>query len=664
MLKDAADLYQARPEGAREVLHALSSSARDALDLTLSEAPEDSNRERYRYARKHVLPLLLKLKDEGEREAAVKDAAKELGLTSKTLSKALDSIEQTGTEEDRAQEGREGPEPPPEGSEELVVYPGVLERYVEDAATIHGVVGERPALKLQTLVALGAQLAPYPNGKPTGANLIITAEPGRGKNHVCDAVAVALPEEFCLRFESASAKSLYYKAEQDPTILQHVWIYPNEAEATDQLVEMFRPLLSGGKASHMTVNKDAQGRNAAQELNVEGPTSITIPTVRNKLDGQLQTRMLVAELTDYEGRVAAHSSALSKLLLPDYAAEHHGPKVRAWQAALRSLTGVRRVVFDLEHEGFCFSSNKASHGARLWGNLLGLMLAHAWLEQKNRQIVELPNGERAVVATPEDYETAYLIFKDTCERSVVNLSDTHRKILTAVDELGQESPERDGFSQRKIADKAGVALSTVSEHKTFLTRSVKLLREVEGEGLGLVAGAEPSWWEKGDLLIGFPRPEQVRAWWEEYHSAPAPKSTEHPEQPNGEGRNPLVYADSGVRKSPEHRPNATEHLGDESEANGGVRQRNEGVRQGSEHQNGIAKPETSSESTVFEMFGSFEGKERSQVLAVGLKRLFEEHPEYCKRRSGQIACRLHTGRYTPFVPTEVEIDAAMEAEVF
>jgi hypothetical protein len=145
-------------------------------------------------------------------------------------------------------------------------------------------------LKLQTLVAVGAQLAPYPNGKPAGANLVITAEAGRGKNHVCDAVASLLPEGFCLPFESASAKSLFYKAEKDPAILKHVWIYPNEAEATDKLVEMFRPLLSGGKASHLTVNKDADGRNAAQELNVEGPASITIPTVRNKLDGQLQTR--------------------------------------------------------------------------------------------------------------------------------------------------------------------------------------------------------------------------------------------------------------------------------------------------------------------------------------------------------------------------------------
>ena len=95
-----------------------------------------------------------------------------------------------------------------------------------------------------------------------------------------------------------------------------------------------------------------------------------------------------------------------------------------WQAALKSLTSVRRVMFDLEHEGFCFDSDAVSHRARLWGNLLGLMLAHAWLEQRNREVMELPSGEPAVLATPEAYEAAYLIFKATYERLILNLSDT------------------------------------------------------------------------------------------------------------------------------------------------------------------------------------------------------------------------------------------------
>ncbi len=484
------------------------------------------------------------------------------------LKRALNELCTLRTEEvAAAAEGKEttadAPDAPPVADEwiaELVGYPGVLDRYVEDAAGMHGVVGERPVLKLQTLVALGAQLAPYPNGKPAGANLIITAEPGRGKNHVCDAAASLLPEGFSLPFESASAKSLFYRAEQDPAILKHVWIYPNEAEAADKLVEMFRPLLSGGKASHLTVNKDADGRNAAQELNVEGPASITIPTVRNKLDGQLQTRMLVAELPDYEGRVAAHSRASSRLLLPGYAAKDHGPKVRAWRAALESLTGVRRVVFDLEHDGFCFDSDTVSHGARLWGNLLGLMLAHAWLEQKNREVAELPNGENAVVATPEDYEAAYAIFKKTCERSILNLSDTHRKILDAVHELQAQTSFTDGFSQRKIADQAGLHHSTVGEHKTFLTKSAKLLRETEDGGLTLVADAKPDWWRKGDeLLAGFPRPEQVRSWWEAKNASSASESARHARHPQDEARDADTYAENAGGHPTRHRPDVARH---------------------------------------------------------------------------------------------------------
>jgi hypothetical protein len=53
------------------------------------------------------------------------------------------------------------------------------------------------------------------------------------------------------------------------------------------------------------------------------------------------------------------------------------------------------------------------------------------VEQRPRKVIELTGGEEAVVATPEDCEAVYEIFEEACERSVVNLSDTHRKILDA-----------------------------------------------------------------------------------------------------------------------------------------------------------------------------------------------------------------------------------------
>ena len=726
MRKDFAESFAVEGEAAKERLEDLKDRAVDGLEIALEGVPDDpSKRRRLKYVRESVIPLILRpLEAEGPKvlleplkNSEVLATLDDIATATKVKLAALkDATEKEAqqrliTISNAAKADKESePESLSKDAEKLVTCPGVLDRFIEAVARIHGVVGDRDPLRLQTLVALGAQLALYPNGKLAGANLIITAEPGRGKNYVCDAVASLLPERFYLAFESASGKSLFYRAEKDPTILAHTWIYPNEAEATDQLVEMFRPLLSGGKASHLTVNKDSDGRNTAQELNVEGPVSITIPTVRNKLDGQLQTRMLVAELPNYAGRVAAHSREASKQLRPDYAAKDHAPEVRAWQAALESLTEVRRVVFDLEHEEFCFNSDTVSHGARLWTNLLGLMLAHAWLEQKNREVMELANGERAVVATPEDYEAAYRIFKLTCERSIFNLSDTHRKILDAVYELKDESVFNDGFSQRKIATKAGVSVSTVSEHKTFLTKSAKLLYEAEEGGLTLVADAEPSWWEKGDLLVGFPRPEQVRAWWERVHSAGAPELAEHTEHPGDTERIPLTYAGEGVWYPTEHAPNGAEHIATDPETKGRVRQEADHVRQAPEQENGLDKRESPPEKVVFGMFGGLEnnkeentvkragqgdrasgvdampvsfdlksgesatvkelrerrerqevtGEERFQAVAEGLRRLFEEHPEYRQRRPGQVGCRLYMSRYTLFVPTDEEVEAAMK----
>jgi hypothetical protein len=519
----------------------------------------------------------------------------------------------------------------------LVSSPGVLSRYVEDVARIRGVVGDREPLRLQALVAFGAQLAPLPSGRPAGANLILTAEAGRGKNYICDAVTTALPEEFFFAFESASAKSLFYRGESDPTILKHRFLYPNEAEGMDQLVEFARPLLSGGKASHLTVNKTEGGRNAAQELNIEGPASITIPTVRNKLDTQLQTRMLVAELRDYSGRVAEHSRAVSRQLLPDQAGKDHGPTIETWRAALRSLTQIRRVVFLLDRAEFCFDSDSVSHGARLWTNLLGLMLAHAWLEQRNREVVELPSGERAIVAVPDDYEAAYNVFKATCERSVVNLSDTHRAILDAVYELSCQSAF-DGFSLRKIADKAGVHHSTVAEHKTYLTKSAKLLKEVEG-GLDLVSDAEPSWWRKDDLLVGFPRPEQVYRWWQERGSS-SPESARQSRQPTAEGHRSDTYAENAVGHPTRQPPSATRQSRRERKdevVSGTVSAASEAV---TDTENPVDKRKGDREEPLSGLSGGFEGEDNNSIMCI-----HELNSDTCKVCNGYVR-RLIEGEGT------------------
>jgi DNA primase len=245
-LEDVSQLLHKRGKAtARKVLEGLKARAVDALELEAREVEEHSadgsqSLATYRRTKERILPLVARLEDEGERDAALRDVARRTGLGLRSLRKALDDAEEAPESEGVVTEAvPEEPSVAPEEVEELIGRPGVLERYVEDSARIHGVVRETQYLKLLTLNARGAQLEPLANGRPVGANLVLIAEAGRGKNYVCDAVAAGLPEDFYVPFESASAKSLYYRAESDPTILKHRWAYPNEAEATDELVEMF-----------------------------------------------------------------------------------------------------------------------------------------------------------------------------------------------------------------------------------------------------------------------------------------------------------------------------------------------------------------------------------------------------------------------------------------
>jgi hypothetical protein len=187
------------------------------------------------------------------------------------------------------------------------------------------------------------------------------------------------------------------------------------------------------------------------------------------------------------------------------------------------------------------------YGARLWGNLLGLGLASAFLEQENRTKQTLDGGAEAIVAKARDYRVAYELIEATSKRSMENISDVHRKILTAVHEL-QSSYAHGGWSMNKIARKAGVSTATVHRHKTFLTKSLGYLAEDQEDGdLRLALGVDPSWWEKGEAMRGFPTPGTVESWEGDTHAFSSekqrnsetvkPNPDTYAEKPISQGRN-------------------------------------------------------------------------------------------------------------------------------
>jgi hypothetical protein len=186
---------------------------------------------------------------------------------------------------------------------------------------------------------------------------------------------------------------------------------------------------------------------------------------------------------------------------------------------------------------------------------------------------------------------------------VVNLSDTHRAILDAVYELSSQSTF-DGFSLRKIADAAGVHHSTVAEHKTYLTKSAKLLREVEG-GLDLISGAEPSWWRKGDALVGFPRPEQVGRWWEGGVGS-ASESARQARHADTGGQDPHAYAENSVGQATRQPPDGTRHT-DHADASRGVSDRQTPMSDTvTDSEDSLFMPNTQDDEVVSGVSGGFE----------------------------------------------------------
>jgi DNA primase len=626
--KDIADTFaDAGTEKTRDLLDRLATTSQDMIDLEIEVAKEIQGgpREKLAYANEHIVPLLAKIEGEAIRDATADIVAEQIkGLKKSWLNKGIkeanarlfsERIEAMAAEQDaqaeRLQEEYRKKVQDARGEIDALLAPGVLGRLRDTAAAMHNVRRDEKALELALLVALGAQLAPLPNGRPLGASILITAQAGRGKNHIVDAAVKPLPPEFYFAFEIASGQSLYYKADEDPDFLHHTFAYPNEIEGAEQLSEFLRPMLSKGRAHKIVTAKDSDGNMTTRQITVEGPVTIAIPTIRNKTDEQLQTRLLVAELADYPGRVKEHSAAVSEQLRPDATMVDYSRQQFLWREGLRELTSIRRVVFPLKHEGFALDDDEISHGARLWTNLLSLMATNAWLEQKNHRILQLKDDVLAVEANPDDYEIAYNVFTKVCKRTVVNLSDTHRKILNGLYDLMENNPNRYGFRQREIAQSAGVALSTVSDNKTFLVMSAKLMKESD-DGLALIEGADPSWWATGDMMRGLPTPAQVRTWWEERDPDPSESAehAEHAERAAEQGPDPYTYGNSGVRHRPEHQPNTDQEV---PNTNGTFGDGAEHVRRAFSSspnaESGVGMENGADEDGVFAMFGGFEGDE-------------------------------------------------------
>lgn len=209
MRKDFADAFAAEGQAAKERLERLKDQAVDALDLAISEAQEGStaqkdNLKTYKFTKEQILPLLLCLEDEGERDAALKDVAGKLKLTIKPLRKALMALEESEQEETGQEESTRTEELAPqpgtkryERAMELLTSSDILEKASEDMQFLEQ-VGEFTTKRLALICAVSAK-----SGRPIQPST--HAQSSAGKNALWDMTLSLLPEEMVVRRSGLTA---------------------------------------------------------------------------------------------------------------------------------------------------------------------------------------------------------------------------------------------------------------------------------------------------------------------------------------------------------------------------------------------------------------------------------------------------------------------------
>ena len=494
-IKDAADLFAAEGEEAREILEGLKEQAKDALGLVISEAPaEDDFLGRYRHFKERELPLIMRLEDPGERQAVLHDIAREHNLGVKNLQSALTAAEKQAEEaaEARVAEEHEGEDArdealvPKAGTERyqramrLLECPDILEKAAQAMQRL-GHIGEPQTKRLAFACAVSA-MAGYPIQPSTHA------QSSAGKNFLWGTVLSLVPPEMVIERSGLSAKALF----RTDMELKGKILYLQEVAGSEDAEFTIRVLQSDGKLVYEATEKDADGtmRNVVHEK--EGPTVVVQTTTRIHLHRENETRVFPI----YIDESSAQTERIVRGILEQAEGGGVGPEEReeilqVWHDAIR-LLGPSRVIVPYARRIRVPSSQVRIR--RDVTRLLDVVRVISWLHQHSRT----RDQRGRIIATEEDFRTALALVEEPLKKSWQALSPAEERVMEAIRQLPEEMRQK-GFKRRDLAVE-GAQPRTTQEVLASLTStgylerdsrrgsqgySYTLVRDPEGMTLGI-----------------------------------------------------------------------------------------------------------------------------------------------------------------------------------
>jgi hypothetical protein len=271
---------------------------------------------------------------------------------------------------------------------------------LENEMEIRGISGEFPIKALALLTAHSTHMA-----KPLAA--AVKGQSSSGKSYVTTQVLALYPPEFIYMMTGGSPKSLVYEAEE----FCHRLIYLAEAEALvrdsgdekNDFAEILRVLVSEQRIEYKYVAKDETGKMVTMTAERDGPVGFLTTTVRNRLDPELETRMLSAfsdESTEQTERILKGQAQIydgSKRIVKNDSPWH------AFAHWVRSGPNDAVVPFAQPLERLI--PKNAVRVRRDFTSIIMLIKVSAIVHRLNRRT----NEEGKVIAQLEDYRTAYAI---------------------------------------------------------------------------------------------------------------------------------------------------------------------------------------------------------------------------------------------------------------
>lgn len=346
--------------------------------------------------------------------------------------------------------------------EDLVTDVSILSRF-QAALRESGFAGDVGAALLLFLVAV-SRLLPHP------VSAVIKGPSAAGKSFLVRSVLRFAPESGYYTLTAMTEKAMIYANEP----LRHRVLFIQEADGLGQTANLIvRSLLSEGRIEYSTV-MSVDGKLQTVKIVREGPTSLIVTTTRVLLHRENETRVLSITVLDTPEQTQEVMRALAKDVVDPFS-------FHEWHALQEFLSASdTRVVLPFGEVLADVTEPIAVRMRRDFGTVLGLVRAHAFLQQERRE----RNEDGAIIATFEDYGAVRGLVEPVLEDGLEQTVTLEvRAVVEAVDLLHVPNDDDEGVTVAALANHLKLDRSSV-HRRVAVALERDFLRDVGRGGRG------------------------------------------------------------------------------------------------------------------------------------------------------------------------------------